>query len=103
MGVFHIKYETPTRISDDIKNTHTQHVIMSNETLVADTERHTLNSNFNKLDSASVFGRHARFTKQISSQIYLVRLSHLPNTLTLSSCLALSVESNAVQVQTLQN
>ena len=101
--MFHIEYETPTCISNDIKNTHTQHVIMSNETLVADTERHILNSNFNKLDSASVPGRHARFTKQISSQMHLVRLSHLPNTLTLSSCLTLSVESNETQVQTLQS
>ena len=66
--MFHIEYETPTCISNDIKNTHTQHVIMSNEPLVADPEHYILNSNFNELYSASIPDRQAQLMKQISSQ-----------------------------------
>ena len=61
MNVFHMECETPTWISKDINKTLIQHVIMSNEPLVANTERHSLSPNFNKLDSASVPNRHAQF------------------------------------------
>ena len=77
---------------------HAHHVIMSNEPLVTAPEHHILNSNLNELQSASVPDRHAQFHETNLKSTYLVRSSHLPNTLVLSSCLILSVKNSATEV-----